>query len=884
MIFNSSTPQLVKVRGDWIGRVTIYCPGPGTARILIGMHPVSADAFTAQIGPGGYWDSLNVRGDISVMTSDNGVTNATLQLLDDGGEIIPTVSGAVISVEATEPSASETPGDTGLFTFTRSDTAGELTANFNVSGTATNGVDYLAITGSVTFPDGQATATVTISPVQDFVSESTETVILTVLSGSGYYVGFPNQATVNITNVDLPSVFTIYASDANASPTTSSNATVGSTNLFQVMNGDDYYATNTVGIYDCGSITISRTGNMSGAKTITLQISGTAQNALAGDYSHEYAGGAAHRVFPSGSILFGSTSASANLTSADLKQDVYTINMAPMLYANNVGLGPSFSTFDFYGSTAAPDRTAIFTIAAGTGYTVGTPASATVTLKRYPRPVLNVVAAEVTATRVKFTFTHPTDPLIEAIKVYKFDYSEFSFNDFPPYDDWDKSWARQTGNYVKSPSAAPGVTEIYDYSVRPTAGHADQRSFYAIVTTRKTCKGNPDLNSNSILGESRKSVIELTCFSNPGNHFQAGHSAIIVPTIPDDTSGAITPPTGPTDLTLEFKGGSSDPNGPWATLAWTNSSELSERIEIERSTDGTTFVNVMYLGPDATAYPDPYTLDTGTHYWYRVRAVNRATSAYVAPGIFAEVEGTTPVEASPTFYWPMVALIPDATAVTNPPWNEVADRLGSVVSMKNVGSAFVPDASAPYVGAGGSLKQTKVDITTDNYHLGAVSPSFNLKSLLKGFSLLFWYKRSPGNTNHFKEFAMIGSPNSYGTADMLVYQRASDWYFAIGNCNPSYAIIMTQAAVHTDNWQRLIVTWDKSINRMTMRVGNGSAATYNPSVTPFLLAQTDFHLGTRTLAALPLHVAQVMFFREKILGDAEATADWASRPPTWYLP
>ena len=66
----------------------------------------------------------------------------------------------VVSVAATGPDAAETGPLNGTFTFTRGVwLAGDITVNFNLTGTATNGADYGEITGTILMPDGVETVT-----------------------------------------------------------------------------------------------------------------------------------------------------------------------------------------------------------------------------------------------------------------------------------------------------------------------------------------------------------------------------------------------------------------------------------------------------------------------------------------------------------------------------------------------------------------------------------------------------------------------------------------------------------------------------------------------------------------------------------------------------
>jgi hypothetical protein len=108
----------------------------------------------------------------------------------------------IITVEAIDPSASETGSDNGTFRFTRAgDTALALTVTFTRTGTAASG-DYnsSAVGTSVTFPVGQATAEKVVTAVPDVAAEPGETVTLTLTDGANYDLGSPATATVTITD------------------------------------------------------------------------------------------------------------------------------------------------------------------------------------------------------------------------------------------------------------------------------------------------------------------------------------------------------------------------------------------------------------------------------------------------------------------------------------------------------------------------------------------------------------------------------------------------------------------------------------------------------------------------------------------------------------
>lgn len=115
----------------------------------------------------------------------------------DGGSTTPTA--ALVSVAALDATASETGPDLGAFRLTRTGAVtAALTVTVTVTGTATNGTDYQMIPLTVTFAAGQATATVVVTPLADAIAEGSETVVLTVIDGTGYAAGAPATATVTI--------------------------------------------------------------------------------------------------------------------------------------------------------------------------------------------------------------------------------------------------------------------------------------------------------------------------------------------------------------------------------------------------------------------------------------------------------------------------------------------------------------------------------------------------------------------------------------------------------------------------------------------------------------------------------------------------------------
>jgi cytochrome c oxidase assembly protein Cox11 len=166
--------------------------------------------------------TVNVNGD-TLIESDETLT-VTLGAVTPTGLVDPAdiVTGAVgtgtivnddsatISITKTADGAEGTVPTNGQFTVTQSAVSDTDTViTYQISGTATPGVDYATLTGTVTIPAGQTSATINIAVLNDNIVEGTETVIATL---TGVVGGNPSitldstpantTATVDITDND----------------------------------------------------------------------------------------------------------------------------------------------------------------------------------------------------------------------------------------------------------------------------------------------------------------------------------------------------------------------------------------------------------------------------------------------------------------------------------------------------------------------------------------------------------------------------------------------------------------------------------------------------------------------------------------------------------
>ncbi|ODU25327.1 MAG: hypothetical protein ABS95_00205 [Verrucomicrobia bacterium SCN 57-15] len=99
--------------------------------------------------------------------------------------------------------------NTATFLFRRSDpTNSALTVNFEIGGSASNGVDYAAIPNSVVIPAGERFARLAIIPIDDAIPEGPETVVLHLTPDTNtpppYIVGWPSRAGAVIVDNDSP--------------------------------------------------------------------------------------------------------------------------------------------------------------------------------------------------------------------------------------------------------------------------------------------------------------------------------------------------------------------------------------------------------------------------------------------------------------------------------------------------------------------------------------------------------------------------------------------------------------------------------------------------------------------------------------------------------
>lgn len=149
-------------------------------------------------------------GTATVNITDNDGSQMYVKLITSAGTEPVTGSATVISFQIIRPA-----GGTAI------------TVNYAVSGTATPGVDYTALPGSIAFASGDTSKTINVVALADAEFEDAETVTLTLLPGTGYtlmasqnssatgYILDGNQPTVDVAVADTGSGLTVQGSETS---------------------------------------------------------------------------------------------------------------------------------------------------------------------------------------------------------------------------------------------------------------------------------------------------------------------------------------------------------------------------------------------------------------------------------------------------------------------------------------------------------------------------------------------------------------------------------------------------------------------------------------------------------------------------------------------
>ncbi|MFM6652434.1 MAG: beta strand repeat-containing protein, partial [Dolichospermum sp.] len=409
---------------------------------LYAFAALKSDGSVVTWGDSGYGvDSSSVS---SQLTS--GVVSFADPFNDD--RLVPS-STPFIYLAVSPTSVTEDGTSNLIYTFSRTgSTANTLLVNYTIGGTATNGSDYGTIGTSVTFAAGSSTATVTVDPTGDTTPEDHETVALTLASGTGYNIGTTTAVTGTILDNDTIVTLAVSPTSVTEDGTTNliytftrngitSNAlTVNYTIGGTATNGNDYSSIGSSVTFAAGSstatVTVDPTSDTTGEadETVTLTLaSGTGytigtSGAVTGTITNDDLPTITLAVSPTSVTEDGTSNLIYTFSRTGSTANTLLVNYTIGGTATNgidystIGTSVTFAagsstatvTVDPSTDTTPEDHeTVSLTLAAGTGYNIGTTTAVTGTILDNDTIVtLAVAPASVTedgTTNLVYTFT-----------------------------------------------------------------------------------------------------------------------------------------------------------------------------------------------------------------------------------------------------------------------------------------------------------------------------------------------------------------------------------------------------------------------------------------------------------------------------------------------
>ncbi len=181
--------------------VTAATATPSSDFVLASGQLIFLSGETVKSIPLAILNDTEVEGDETVTVTLPSPINLQLGLIPSHTVTIHDNDSAAPTVAVTASDATATEGaDAAAFTIIRTSggAAAPLTVRYVVGGTATAGLDYLALTGTAVIAAGQASVEVFVTPLDDASLEATESVALTIIPDAAYRLGSPVAAFVNV--------------------------------------------------------------------------------------------------------------------------------------------------------------------------------------------------------------------------------------------------------------------------------------------------------------------------------------------------------------------------------------------------------------------------------------------------------------------------------------------------------------------------------------------------------------------------------------------------------------------------------------------------------------------------------------------------------------
>ncbi len=185
-----------------------YFPADGTS--MAAPHVSGAVAVLRSINPALTVDELEAvltlgAVDLGPIGPDDTFGAGRLDLFTSAQIVLGGVDRPIVRISASPAMVNEVGATSATLTVSRTGPTEEpLTVLYAASGTATAGNDYVALPGSVTIPEGSATATIVVTAIDDTLPEPDETVVVALSADPAYLVGSPGSATVTVISDEAP--------------------------------------------------------------------------------------------------------------------------------------------------------------------------------------------------------------------------------------------------------------------------------------------------------------------------------------------------------------------------------------------------------------------------------------------------------------------------------------------------------------------------------------------------------------------------------------------------------------------------------------------------------------------------------------------------------
>jgi subtilisin family serine protease len=202
---------------------------------------------------------------------------------------------AAVQFSAVNYNIGEGGGSVTITVHRTGDTSGASSVDFQTSdGSATQGQDYVATSGTLSFGTGEISKTFNVLIVEDAIVEPNETLNLTLGNATGTPLAAPSTATITITDNDIsksrktgvfrPSTGELFLKNANSSGFADTLIVFGNPGDYPLAgdwNGD---GVDSVGIYRDGVFYLRNT-NSTGFADIVVPFGSPGDQPIAGDWN-----------------------------------------------------------------------------------------------------------------------------------------------------------------------------------------------------------------------------------------------------------------------------------------------------------------------------------------------------------------------------------------------------------------------------------------------------------------------------------------------------------------------------------------------------------------------------------------------------------------------